>query len=273
MGRMLTSTFFAPRRFVSQISEAYPEVPWVFVFRDPVEVMVSNLKSYAGAPCVRIPRQDRLRKQASKKFKTPGGGYPATAKSRTVRDAALRDRRPKFGREWGQERFGREPKGVRGGGKKSRSLVEAAGGVLGGSAPREELTTTANGLDVGSGGGSDAFSETRTDVAVWEEEEVEEEGDSSAYAGSVSWGSDVSWGGDISGGIESSDLPLYPTLHPSSAAAAPLLEPSPWESAAAAAFGADEERRSLATKKTGQLLNMNMTMECADWLQVSGVHV
>ncbi|CAN0557492.1 unnamed protein product, partial [Laminaria digitata] len=35
------------------ISEAYPEVPWVFVFRDPVEVMVSNLKSLAGAPCVR----------------------------------------------------------------------------------------------------------------------------------------------------------------------------------------------------------------------------
>ncbi|CAM9958835.1 unnamed protein product, partial [Ectocarpus sp. 8 AP-2014] len=49
---------FQNSKFVSQISEAYPEVPWVFVFRDPVEVMVSNLKSYAGAPCVRIPRQE-----------------------------------------------------------------------------------------------------------------------------------------------------------------------------------------------------------------------
>lgn len=28
----------------SQMLEAFPSVPWVFLFRDPVEVMVSNLK-------------------------------------------------------------------------------------------------------------------------------------------------------------------------------------------------------------------------------------
>ncbi|CAM9565176.1 unnamed protein product [Ectocarpus sp. 8 AP-2014] len=93
-------------------------------------------------------------------------------------------------------------------------------------------------------------------IAVWEEEEEEEveEGDSDFYAS-------VSWSGGISGGIESSDLPLYPAAYSSAAA---LFERSPWESAA---FGADEGRRSLATKKTGQMLTMNMTMECANWLQ------
>ncbi|CBJ48553.1 conserved unknown protein [Ectocarpus siliculosus] len=243
-----------------QISEAYPEVPWVFVFRDPVEVMVSNLKSYAGAPCVRIPRQEKLRKQASRKFKKlGGGGEPAMLKSKAARDAAaLQKTRPKFGRGRGRgsEPWGREPEGVRGGGKRSRSLVEAAV-VLGGSAPGEGVTATANGVAAGGGGGGDdAFSERDTGVVVWEEEEEEEEvedGDSDFYAS-------VSWSGGISGGIESSDLPLYPAAYSSAA----LFEPSPWESAA---FGADERRRSLATKKTGQMLTMNMTMECANWLQ------
>ncbi|CAN0477514.1 unnamed protein product [Ectocarpus sp. 12 AP-2014] len=86
-----------------------------------------------------------------------------------------------------------------------------------------------------------------------DEEEEAEDGDSDFYAS-------VSWSGGISGGIESSDLPLYPAVYSSAA----LFEPSPWESAA---FGADEGRRSLATKKTGQMLTMNMTMECANWLQ------
>ncbi|CAN0121879.1 unnamed protein product, partial [Pylaiella littoralis] len=53
---------FQNSKFLPEISEAYPEVPWIFVFRDPVEVMVSNLKSFAAAPCVRIPRQEKLRK-------------------------------------------------------------------------------------------------------------------------------------------------------------------------------------------------------------------
>lgn len=249
---------------MSQISEAYPEVPWVFVFRDPVEVMVSNLKSYAGAPCVRIPRQEKLRKQASRKFENLGGREPAMLKSKAARDAAaLRETRPKFGRGRGREPWGREPEGVRGGGKRSRSLVEVAV-VLGGSAPGEGVTATANGVAAGGGGGGggDAFSEIDTGIVVWEEEEEEEEvkdGDSDFYAS-------VSWGGGISGGIESSNLPLYPAVYSSAA----LFEPSPWESAA---FGADEGRRSLARKKPGQMLTMNMTMECANWLQVSWVHV
>ncbi|CAN0122286.1 unnamed protein product, partial [Ectocarpus fasciculatus] len=87
-----------------------------------------------------------------------------------------------------------------------------------------------------------------------QEEEVEE-GGSSLYAS-------VSWSGDISGGIESSDLPLYPAFHSSAA----LFEPSPWESAALGA--GEEERRSLAAKKkTNLVLTANMTMECANWLQ------
>lgn len=69
----------------------------MFVFRDPVEVMVSNLKSYAGAPCVRIPRQEKLRKAgvggkkpASKKYR-PGVSRGKPPRRRSLREGGVRE--------------------------------------------------------------------------------------------------------------------------------------------------------------------------------------
>ncbi|CAN0511795.1 unnamed protein product, partial [Discosporangium mesarthrocarpum] len=36
-----------------EINTAFPAVPWAYIFRDPVEVMVSNLRDGAGGPCIR----------------------------------------------------------------------------------------------------------------------------------------------------------------------------------------------------------------------------
>lgn len=53
---------FQNSKFLPELTRAYPKVPWVFVFRDPVEVMVSNLKNLDAGPCVRIPRQEVIKK-------------------------------------------------------------------------------------------------------------------------------------------------------------------------------------------------------------------
>lgn len=95
--RFVFTSFFFPR-FIPEISEAFPEVPWVFVFRDPVEVMVSNLKSYSGAPCVRIPRQEKLRKAglggknpALKKYRPGVSRGKLPPRRRSLRDGGVRE--------------------------------------------------------------------------------------------------------------------------------------------------------------------------------------
>lgn len=35
---------FQSSKFVPEVEEAWPDVPWIYLFRDPLEVMASNLK-------------------------------------------------------------------------------------------------------------------------------------------------------------------------------------------------------------------------------------
>jgi len=45
---------FQNSRFAPQLTEIFNDVPWVYLFRDPVEVMVSNIgRGETGGPCVR----------------------------------------------------------------------------------------------------------------------------------------------------------------------------------------------------------------------------
>eukprot|EP00903_Cladosiphon_okamuranus_P016016 g14788.t1 len=239
---------FQNSKFLPQISEAYPEVPWVFVFRDPVEVMVSNLKSLAGAPCVRIPRQEKARLAAKlggagprgpprgpKGRKGVGGGgggggrgnsgsgdYGASGRVRQRLDAVRRERD--------------DERGAPGlGGGRGRRGLSATGGGWGdwmADTTAEEgsvypLTDSESGV-----------------VAFWdgEEDEGEGEGDDDLFGGGT-------WDSFTSGGSDS------------------LVTPS-WPASLESSVAAQQDRRILLTsKRSPQKLTMNMTMECADWLK------
>lgn len=51
-----TNTFFKfqSSKFVSDIEKAWPGVPWIYLFRDPLEVMASNLKVRALSRAYRV---------------------------------------------------------------------------------------------------------------------------------------------------------------------------------------------------------------------------
>lgn len=218
------------QRFLPEISEAYPEVPWIFVFRDPVEVMVSNLKSLAGAPCVRIPRQEKLRK-SSKIAKRPKGKSPP-GKAGLI-GAPLGDNL--------RERFqGHDALAGKAWGGGDRRLAAGNSGA-GGSA-------TVLAMASGEGEASSLLLEDGSAV-LWEGGYDEEEGDCDPFD-SVSWNGDFAAGG---GGGGSCSSPVEDAF---------ALELGEGEER--------WRRRRLVAKRTVQQLTMNMTMECADWLKVGG---
>ena len=152
-------------RFIPEISAAFPEVPWVFVFRDPVEVMVSNLKSFVGAPCVRIPRQEKLRQAANKKLSPPVGPAaglqinPDIFRGRVVgRGAGLREQGGGRRRRLDGERGGLEQASPQSNGTVGHALQEG----IEGDEPFTLTSLSSNGLagfGIGSGIGG---------VGAWE---------------------------------------------------------------------------------------------------------
>ncbi|CAM9345981.1 unnamed protein product [Scytosiphon promiscuus] len=247
---------FQNSKFLPEISEAYPEVPWIFVFRDPVEVMVSNLKSLAGAPCVRIPRQEKLRKSSkiTKRPKAKGG----PVKPGLPRGPAIENVRERLRGQQGLEPLGRNAWG--GGGRRGRRMLEVAEAghaANGGAGLAEEDWGLASASAVAEwargDGGAPSLPHEDGGVAFWqgdgdwgeEEEEEEGEGDCDPF-------DSVSWNGDRAGVDSCSSS--------AEAFAAPEF-----------AFGqeGDEERwrRLIPSKRSAQQLTMNMTMECADWLK------
>lgn len=139
-----TFEYFFCGRFIPEISEAFPEVPWVFVFRDPVEVMVSNLKSFTGAPCVRIPRQEKMRKA--------GKGGP--------KSPPVKNRRPGVTRG----KFPGNRRGLQGG----RGGAEMGVGVVGYqdavSSPDMDINALSRGGEGGQGGVSGGAGGSRGEV-------------------------------------------------------------------------------------------------------------
>lgn len=243
------SAFFLCR-FLPQISEAYPEVPWVFVFRDPVEVMVSNLKSFASAPCVRIPRQEKARLAAKlagpkgsprgpKGRKGGGGGGGQTLD-------ALRQQRKKGALGPGGGRGGRRLSATGGGGGNDRAEGEEGNG---GGWMADTMA---------QGGAVYPLPDAESGVvALWEEEEEEEEEGEEDGGGDCDPFASVSWNSYTSGGLDSLGAPLPVSAFPSHS------------------LGLDSEvsaqqdqRILLPSKRSPQQLTMNMTMECADWLKV-----
>eukprot|EP00752_Nemacystus_decipiens_P013496 g11955.t1 len=244
---------FQNSKFLPQISEAYPEVPWVFVFRDPVEVMVSNLKSFAGAPCVRIPRQEKARKAA--KGAGPKGGARG-AKGKNVEGA---------GRGGGAGRLGASGPGMKAlqaqrQEKKQKAALGGPGGDRDGGGETRRLSATGGGGDGdihAEGDGADGEWTVDADsgaVALWEEdgEEGEEEEDG---GGDCDLFGSVSWNSYTSDGVDSLGAPLPEAAFPS-------CRPLALESEVA-----DQQARRLQKRRPSQELTMDMTMECADWLK------
>lgn len=222
----------------------------MFVFRDPVEVMVSNLKSLSAAPCVRIPRQEKARK-AAKLGTGPkgsprrpngggggrgggggggGGGGPFGQVRKTLDDLHQEQ----------AEKDSLERDGGSGGGRRR---------LMGGWAAATTTTAQGGGAvypspDAGNGA-----------IALWEEDGEEEE----AEEGGSDWGSfgSVSCDSYTSGGV------LDPFGSPLPASAFPSQSP-----ALDAEVAAQQDRRLLSPSKRSSQLTMDMTMECADWLKV-----
>lgn len=195
----LTSAVFneSRHRFIDHLTDAYPEVPWVFVFRDPVEVMVSNLKSFAGAPCVRIPRQTKLRENG----KITKKKSPHLAKQRASN-------------------------------KVGNGKVLAGGGVR------------ARRLEVGEPNESDGV--VPSSPRIEDNALVRRRGSE----GHDAWGS-LSWNGETGEYIDSLD---------DMAGAREMME-----------YDGELHRSLLGRAKAS--LTKNMTMECADWLQVRRVAI
>lgn len=220
-------------RFLPELSEAYPAVPWVFVFRDPVEVMVSNLKSFGGAPCVRIPRQEKLRKDGKLKANgalPKGSDKFGGGRGKVPRGTSLQ--KPFVGP--GPHRRGQ-----------GRRLAQAGAEVVGvhASAGRGE----------GTGGGWDGEGDWDGDVF-----------------GSVSWNG-------VGYGNASTDWGLH---HELASPDSSRSRGSPGGVSVSTALrgggggaldASDVDGRRLVGKKAGvsMTLTPDMTMECADWLQVN----
>ncbi len=270
-------------RFVHQITEAYPDVPWVFVFRDPVEVMVSNLKAFSGAPCVRIPRQEKAR-LADKQAKLAagggergggreggggggggpggrsgaGGGGPGFRKSLEERKDLRREKKGKFLRD-GVGRFGG---GEGGGGRKTRRILAAAGETASGGGAASRATGESDGWRAAAAAAEGGALAQETGLqslpqadsgrpfALWGEEE---EGASDPF-------SSISWNGHA-----------YNTSGAFGSLSGPLARARSMEGSFGVGDGEEEQQRARmlrAGKPLAHQLDMGMTMECADWLKV-----
>lgn len=232
-------------------------MPWIFVFRDPVEVMVSNLKSLAGAPCVRIPRQEKLRKKGKISKRPTGKAAPGKTKGGLVGGPGMESLKQRLREQQQQQQQGRESggDGAWGGGDRrmERRLAAAGGAVDGGVGG-----VGGSALAVGAveGVGSSFLPLEEGSVVLWEDGRAgvaEEEGDCDPFHSE-------SWNGDY-GGDDSCSPP----------AGAGAFASAGVEFAFAEEGEGERWRRMLASKRAAQQLTMNMTIECSDWLKVNSM--
>lgn len=213
-------------------------MPWIFVFRDPVEVMVSNLKSLAQGPCVRIPRQEAVKMKNAEKAAQAANvarqGEGLEAGEREGEDAPRRALRHS---EWLR---GEHPRG-------RRSLRPARD------------------LDEGyRGRSSQRWSASDAEAQDWMG--AFDEGDDSSYD---SHGGEWSWEGEVGDGAPSRSALPGPGLNETEGVMA--------GGGGVWVLGEASQRRGLlggagrgrGMNKPG--LTKEMCKECADWLQVSGV--
>ena len=190
--------------------------------------MVSNLKSLAGAPCVRIPRQEKLRQNAK-----------GTKKSQHLLLGGAGGLRSHLGASRGEAGGGKGA--MKGQGGKARRLGGGGGGT-------KSIALRGEGEEEGGTRG--------------------ERGDGWDVFGSVSWNGDASGEFDVLGvplpgliGSPSAGSAANATaVAPTSAAA---LYGGSW-----GAPRRGGRRLPAAQARQPAALTMSMSVECADWLKV-----